>query len=146
MGDPVAPYAVVLFDGICNLCNGFVQFVIRRDPRRHFRFASLGSETALKLMSQVGAPPAADETIVLIEDGRVYTRSAAVLRIASRLRFPWPLLYGFIVVPRGLRDWVYAVIAANRRRWFGERDRCAVPGPETRDRFLIDTPEPSPLR
>ena len=84
---------VVLFDGVCNLCNGLVQFIIRRDPHARFRFAPMTSFAA--------------DTIVLLEDGRKYERSAAVLRIARRLRAPWPVLFAFIVVPRPLRDWAY---------------------------------------
>jgi predicted DCC family thiol-disulfide oxidoreductase YuxK len=146
MDDPDAPRAVLLFDGVCNLCNGFVRFVIPRDPRRHFLFASLGSEAALRLMEQAGVSRAAADSVVLIEGGRPFLRSAAVLRIARGLRFPWPLLYALMLVPRPLRDGAYDVVARNRLRWFGRRDACMVPGPDTRDRFLFDTRAARPLR
>ena len=127
--------AVVLFDGVCNLCNGAVQFVIRRDPRERFRLAAQQSEAASALLSQAGSGPLPD-SLVLVEEGRIWTRSAAVLRIARGLRWPWPLAYGLIVVPRPLRDWAYARIARNRYRWFGRRDSCMVPIPELQQRFL----------
>jgi predicted DCC family thiol-disulfide oxidoreductase YuxK len=136
MGDN-APRAVVLFDGVCNLCNGFVQFVIPRDPLGHVRFAALQSEAARRLMAQTGVTPGSADSIVLVEGQHAFVRSEAALRIARQLRFPWPILYGLVVVPRPLRDWVYDIVARNRYRWFGRRDVCMVPGPETRDRFLV---------
>ena len=127
---------VVLFDGICNLCNGSVRFVIERDPHKHFQFAPLQSETATTLIGRTADPLAMPDSIVLVDDGRLYVRSTAALRIARRLRFPWPLLWVFMVVPRPLRDWVYDVIARHRYGWFGKRDTCMVPTKEIRDRFL----------
>jgi predicted DCC family thiol-disulfide oxidoreductase YuxK len=127
---------VVLFDGVCNLCNGSVRFVIERDPHKHFQFAPLQSETATTLIGGAADPLAMPDSIVLVDDGRLYVRSTAALRIARRLRFPWPLLWVFMVVPRPLRDWVYDVIARHRYGWFGKRDTCMVPTKEIRDRFL----------
>ena len=132
-----APHAVVLFDGVCNLCNGFVRFVVPRDPRGHIRFAALQSEAARRLLARTGATPGGADSIVFIEGQRAFVRSAAALRIARRLRFPWPILYGLVIVPRPLRDWAYDIVARNRFRWFGRRDVCMVPGPETQDRFLV---------
>ena len=135
--------SIVCFDGDCNLCNGFVQFVIPRDPAARFKFAPLKSAIAARLLREAGVPGNVDTaggdpaTVVLIERGRSFVRSAAVLRIARGLRFPWPLVYGLVVVPRPLRDWVYDVIARNRIRWFGEPNACLVPGPETANRFLV---------
>jgi predicted DCC family thiol-disulfide oxidoreductase YuxK len=123
--DPPQPdHPAILFDGVCNLCNGAVQFIIARDPSAQFRFAPLDSAAARSLIDE--ATPR----------GQMYTRSAAALRIARRLRFPWPLLYGFIIVPRPLRDAVYDLIARHRYRWFGKRDTCMVPTPDLRSRFL----------
>ncbi len=132
-----APHAVVLFDGVCNLCNGFVRFVIPRDPRGHIRFAALQSEAARRLMGQAGVTPGGADSVVLVEGQRAFVRSEAALRIARQLRFPWPILYGLVIVPRPLRDWVYDIVARNRFRWFGRRDVCMVPGPDTQDRFLV---------
>ena len=103
---------VVLFDGVCNLCNGLVQFIIRRDPHARFRFAPLQQKDAGNSFTQnVKLFPA---SVVLLEDGRKYERSAAVLRIARQLRAPWPLLFAFIIVPRPLRDWAYDLVARHR--------------------------------
>jgi predicted DCC family thiol-disulfide oxidoreductase YuxK len=127
---------VVLFDGVCNLCNSSVQFIIARDPSARFRFATLQSPTAQRLIEESGAGSPLPDSIVLLENGKLYTRSTAALRIARRLQFPWPLLYAWIVVPRLLRDVAYDWIARNRYRWFGKRDACMMPTPELRARFL----------
>lgn len=133
-------HALVLFDGVCNLCNGAVNFIIDRDPVGYFRFAALQSEEAAPLLARFGRPPVASATapdsIVLIEGGRLYERSGAALRIARRLRGPWPLLYAFVAVPKPLRDAAYGWIAANRYRWFGKEDACRLPTPGLRARFL----------
>lgn len=126
----------MLFDGVCNLCNATVQFIIEHDPGARFRFAALDSDAARELAAGCGVHAALPDSVVLIEDGKLYTRSSAALRVARRLRFPWPLLYGLIVVPRPLRDVVYAWIARNRYSWFGKRDSCMLPTPELRSRFL----------
>jgi predicted DCC family thiol-disulfide oxidoreductase YuxK len=130
--------SVVLFDGVCNLCNGFVQFVIARDRRNRFQFAALQSPPAQRLLAPLAAAADALDTMILIEDGRVFTRSAAALRVARGLAFPWPLAYGFILVPRPLGDWAYGLVARHRYRWFGRRDVCMVPTPEHRAKFLTD--------
>ena len=128
--------ATILFDGVCNLCNGFVRFVIARDPAARFRFAALQSDAAASLLRAAGVTAPLPDSVVLIEDGRVYVRSDAALRVARALRFPWPLAYGFVVVPRFIRDRVYDVIAAHRYRWFGRREVCMVPTPDLKRRFL----------
>jgi len=128
---------VLLFDGVCNLCNGAVAFVIRRDPRARLRFAPLQSPAADALLASLGvARDRLPDSFVLVEDGRVHVRSTAALRVARRLRFPWPLLAVFLLVPRWLRDPVYDLVARNRYRWFGRREACMVPTAELRARFL----------
>ena len=128
---------LILFDGDCNLCNGAVQFVIKRDRRARFRFASLQSEAGRQALAAAGtARDEQPDSILLVSDGRVLAKSAAALAIARRLRLPWPLLSVFWVVPYPLRDIVYDCIARNRYRWFGKRDECWVPTPELRQRFL----------
>ena len=127
--------AVILFDGVCNLCNGAVQFVIARDPAARFGFAALQSPVAERLIGSARSGSRLD-SIVLLEDGRVWTQSTAALRIARQLRFPWPAAYAMIVVPRPLRDWIYNLVARNRYKWFGERETCMVPTPALRARFL----------
>ncbi|MGV3503323.1 MAG: thiol-disulfide oxidoreductase DCC family protein [Adhaeribacter sp.] len=128
--------AIILFDGVCNLCNGFVQFVIRQDHAQRFRFASLQSDKARELLQgQPGAGHSLD-SVVLIENGRHYRQSTAALRILRHLSGGWPLLYGLVVVPAFVRDRVYAWVAGNRYRWFGQRDACMLPTPELKARFL----------
>lgn len=128
--------AVILFDGVCNLCNGFVNFVFDRDPTGYFRVGSLQSDAAKQHLEPFSTDPKALDTVVLVEHGKLYTRSTAALRIVRQLEAPWPLLYAFIVVPRPFRDWVYDVIATHRYDWFGRRDQCRVPTPELQDRFI----------
>ena len=128
--------AIVLFDGVCNLCNGVVRFVIDRDPRGRFKFATLTSVTAARVLGPGSTVETRPDSIVLVEEGRVFTKSDASLRLARHLTFPWPLLYGLIVLPKGLRDGVYDLVARRRYRWFGHRDSCMVPDPGIRARFL----------
>jgi predicted DCC family thiol-disulfide oxidoreductase YuxK len=132
--------SVILFDGVCNLCNGFVQFVIARDPDGRFRFGPLQSAAAQRLIEAGGASAPLPDSLVLVEGGRVWTQSSAALRIVRRLTFPWPLAYALVLVPRPLRDWIYGSVARNRYRWFGKRDVCMVPTPAVRERFI--DPEP----
>jgi len=129
---------VILFDGVCHLCQGAVKFIIKRDPAGRFRFASLQSEAGSRLLQASGAHVESLDSVVLIENGSYYIRSAAALRIARGLRYPWPLLYALIVVPKGLRDAVYQFIARHRYRWFGKDETCLVPTRELRERFLED--------
>ncbi|QQZ63686.1 thiol-disulfide oxidoreductase DCC family protein [Paenibacillus sonchi] len=128
--------AVVLIDGVCHLCQGLVRFIIPRDPQGRILFAPLQSEISRKLMNDSGLVPGQLSTVVLLENGVCYTESAAVLRIARRLRFPWPAAYLFIIIPRPLRDALYRLVARNRYRWFGRDEQCMVPTPEIRKRFL----------
>lgn len=126
---------IVFFDGVCNLCNAAVRFIVKRDTQGYFRFASLQSEAAKRLLPSSCRERFGD-SIVLLEDEECFGASTAALRIARRLRAPWPLVYGAILVPRFLRDPVYRWIARNRYRWFGKKDSCELPTPELRSRFL----------
>ena len=127
---------IVLFDGVCNLCNGSVQFLIKRDREAYFRFASLQSETGQKLQAELGMDPQALDSVILVEGGRWYKESDAALRIARNLPGAWKLLTAFRVIPRPLRDAAYRLIARNRYRWFGKSETCWLPTPELRGRFL----------
>jgi predicted DCC family thiol-disulfide oxidoreductase YuxK len=128
--------SLILFDGVCNLCNGFVQFVIERDPGARFRFGALQSSSARQLLDLHGAANPLPDSIVLVEAGRAVTRSTAALRIARCLTFPWPLAYALVAVPRPLRDWIYDLVARRRYRWFGRREGCMIPTPALRARFI----------
>jgi len=129
---------VVLFDGVCNLCHGAVQFILDHDRTHALRFASQQSEGGRALMRDHGvAIPAGDpETIFLVESGRVFERSAAALRIAAHLTFPFSLLRALVIVPRPIRDVLYRFVAKNRYRWFGKTNECRVPTPELRARMI----------
>ena len=133
---PAAPPPIVLFDGVCNLCTGSVQFILERDRRGLFRFASLQSEVGRRLLGEQGLDADALGSVVLIEDGQAFRESAAVLRIARHLPGAWKLLGAFLAVPRPLRDFVYRRIARNRYRWFGKTEACWLPTPELKARFL----------
>ncbi len=115
----MARESIVLFDGICNLCNASVRTIAANDPRGHFRFASLESDTASELALRFGRTPGAVNSIVLVDASGWHERSDAALRIACELRFPWPLLGVFFALPVGLRDRAYDWVARNRYRWFG---------------------------
>lgn len=127
---------VVLFDGVCNLCNAAVDFLIARDPRRRFVFGALQSEAARPLLRGAGLEQQQLESMLVIEGGRAYRRSTAALRIARALGGAWPLLYALVLVPPPLRDAVYDWLARRRYRWFGVRETCRIPTPEERVRFL----------
>jgi predicted DCC family thiol-disulfide oxidoreductase YuxK len=129
-------HPIILFDGVCSLCSASVQFIIARDPHAVFRFASLQSETGEALREKFGVPEV--DSLVLLEDGRYYTKSSAVLRICRRLAGAWKLFYIFRLVPKPLRDNVYDFVAEHRYEWFGKRGHCLMPTPDIRARFLDD--------
>ena len=127
---------IVLFDGVCNLCNHSVNFIIDRDPRRTIRFASLQSPAGQELLVRFGLPTDQLSSMVLIEGDRTFSRSSAALRIARHMRFPWPLVFALIVIPPPIRNLFYDLLAHNRYRWFGKSETCRIPTPELRERFL----------
>lgn len=129
---------IVLFDGVCNFCNSTVNFIIRRDKHRRFRFAPLQETVGARLQAKFGIDPTQLDTFVVIDAGRAYTDSTAALRIARKLGGVYRLAYAFIVVPRPIRDFVYQFIARRRYRWFGKRDECMVPSDDLRSRFLTE--------
>lgn len=127
---------IILFDGVCNLCSGAVQFVLKRDKKQQFRFASLQGNAGQELLKQYNLPQNNFNSFVLIDDGKVFTKSNAALEIAKRLNGGWKLLYAFKIVPKFIRDAVYRLIANNRYKWFGKKETCWLPTPELRSRFL----------
>lgn len=129
-------HPVVLFDGVCNLCDGAVQFIIKRDKHQKLRFASLQSDYAQDRLQYTDLPPQYLDSFVLLEAGAWYTRSTAALRVCKYLDGLWPLLYAFIVVPKPIRDGVYNWVGRNRYQWFGKKDNCMVPTPELKALFL----------
>ena len=128
--------AVVLFDGVCNFCNGAVNFVIQRDKAGYFKFAPLQSEVGEKMRDEFGIDESKTDSIIVVEDGRAYTNSTAALRIARRLDAAWRLFYGFIIVPKPIRDWAYRIFAKYRYKFFGRQEACMIPTSDVRARFL----------
>jgi predicted DCC family thiol-disulfide oxidoreductase YuxK len=127
--------SVICFDGICNLCHRSVQWVIRRDKKSIFKFASLQSHAAEVLLS--GRHPAGvDGGIILVSDGQIWLKSDAWMQIVNRLNAPWCWLTAFKIFPKKFRDAVYDFIAARRYRWFGKLDACPLPDPALKSRFL----------
>lgn len=135
MGAPDSVTQIVLFDGVCNLCNGAVQFIIKHDSKKRFTFASLQSASAKQLLTERALVPAL-ETMVFINGNQAYEKSDAALEIARQLDGAWRLLYVLKIVPRFLRDAVYTLVANNRYRLFGKRDSCWLPTPEFQSRFI----------
>lgn len=133
-------HPVLLYDGVCNLCNASVRWVLAADRRQVFRFASLQSAVGRALAAAAGAPlteaTGVPDSFVLVDGERSWMRSEALLETALRLGAPWSWVRVLRVLPRGVRDGVYAWVARNRYRWFGRRDRCPLPTPEQRSRFL----------
>ncbi len=126
---------IVLFDGVCHLCDRSVRFILEHDRDARFHFAPLQSALGKELLEKHGLPPESLETMVLIQRGTAHTKSSATLRVAGQLTFPWKTGILFLTVPKLLRDAVYGVVARNRYRWFGKRDACMIPDPRWKDRF-----------
>ena len=134
--DVPVDHPVLLFDGVCNLCNGAVQFLVERDPEGRFRFASLQSDVARRLLDAYDVPVDDLETVVLLEGDEYYLKSDAAIRVAELLGGWYAFASAFHLVPRAVRDAAYDVVARYRYRVFGRRDRCMVPSPELSGRFL----------
>lgn len=131
-----AKNSIILFDGVCNLCNFFINFLIDRDPHKQFRFASLQSDIAKEILLKHNLSEDELDSVVLIQRQGVYIKSDAVLQILNSLSFPWHLTRIFMILPRGIRDRIYDWVAKNRLRWFGKRDTCRMPESDTKERFL----------
>ena len=128
--------SLILFDGVCNLCDSSVQFILLRDKKDRFRFASLQSDYGQIILKQHNLPTEKFNSLALIENGKLYQRSTGALRIARRLKGAWPMLFAFIIVPPFIRNFVYDFIARNRYRWFGKKESCMMPRPEWKQKFL----------
>ncbi|MEZ5426354.1 MAG: thiol-disulfide oxidoreductase DCC family protein [Pyrinomonadaceae bacterium] len=128
--------AIVLFDGVCNFCNDWVNFIIERDRKDHFKFAPLQSDTARRFLEEHNVDPEETDSVVVIENEKAYTYSTAALRITRGLGGLWAVFYALIIVPKPIRDAVYKWIAGNRYKWFGKKEACMIPTPEVREKFL----------
>ena len=127
---------IILFDGICNFCNAMVNFIIRQDKKNVFLFAALQSESGKKMLEQYKIDWKANDSFVVIENGKAFTKGNAAVKLYNKLPWYWKWTQIFWIVPKFIRDWVYNVIAKNRYRWFGRKEECMVPTAEMRNRFL----------
>lgn len=127
---------IILFDGVCNFCNYWVNFAIKRDRKKKLRFTPIQGETAKRLLPQYNLQPTSLNSVIFIDAGKVYTQSSAALRIAKYLDGGWKLFYGFIIIPKFIRDFFYNIIARNRYKWYGKKESCMIPTPELRERFF----------
>lgn len=128
---------VVLFDGVCNLCNGAVQFIIKHDKKNIFKFSSLQSDFSQDVLTKNNLSITDFNSFLLLEDQKIYKRSTGALTIVKHLNGLWPLLYGFIIIPPFIRNAIYDWIAKNRYRWFGKKDACLIPTSELKEKFII---------
>ncbi|THE14816.1 thiol-disulfide oxidoreductase DCC family protein [Bacillus timonensis] len=126
---------IILFDGVCNFCNSSVQFILKKDSKQMYQFASLQSETGKSLLKKYGIPEDIN-SFVLIEGDQHFTKSTAALRVCRNLSGAYRFLSIFRLIPAPIRDIFYHIIANNRYKWFGKQESCMLPSPEVRKRFL----------
>lgn len=127
---------IILFDGVCNLCNGAINFIIKRDKKDIFRYASLQSDVGLKLTKERGIDTSKMDTFLLIESDKYYHKSTAALHIARQLSGVYPLFSIFLIIPKPIRNWVYGIISKNRYKWFGKNESCLIPTPKLKSLFI----------
>lgn len=131
-------HPLILFDGVCNLCNGVVQLVIRQDTKGVLQFAPLQSPAGQKLLQQLQLPQKDFETFLLLDKGKLYQKSSAALKVARYFKWYWQWLQLLWVVPQPVRDGVYSFIARHRYQWFGKKGACMIPDASVKKRFLQD--------
>lgn len=129
-------HSIILFDGVCNLCNGAVNFVIKRDTGNVFKFTPLQEKQGVLLLKMHAVDTQKLDSIVLIENEKVYVKSSAALRIARKMSNLWPLFFVLLIIPSFIRDGVYDFIAKNRYKWFGKKEQCMIPTQGLREKFL----------
>lgn len=132
----MADSSIVLFDGVCNLCNSSVQFIIKRDKKKKFLFAPLQGKKGQEIFLKHSLPAGELNSFILAEGDNIYIKSTGALRMLKKLGGPWSLLYAFIIVPPFIRDGIYSWVAKNRYKWFGKKDSCMIPTPDLKERFL----------
>lgn len=129
-------HKIILFDGVCNLCNSSVNFIIDRDKKNIFKFAALQSEAGQKFLNKSGMDQNDFDSVVLVVENKFYSKSSAALKIVKEFPFLWKALYIFIIIPAPLRNFFYDLVAKNRYNWFGKKDSCRMPSPELKNKFL----------
>ena len=127
---------VILFDAVCNLCCSSVQFIIKKDQKKYFHFASLQSDFGKNILRKFELNEDNINSFILLEDEKIFTQSTAALKVAKRLSGAWKILYVFIIIPAIIRNYFYSIIAANRYKWFGKKEECWLPTEETRSLFI----------
>ncbi|MFN4813596.1 MAG: thiol-disulfide oxidoreductase DCC family protein [Bacteroidota bacterium] len=135
---PNQPHKILLFDGVCNLCNNTVLFVIKRDRKKQIRFGAIQSLEGKKLLQKFGIDQQYLGSLIFIDEGKVYLKSSGALRLSKYLSGLWPLLYALMVIPAFIRNPIYDFVAANRYKWFGKKEVCMIPTPELKSLFLND--------
>ena len=128
--------SLILFDGVCNFCNYWVTFAIKRDRKNKLKFTPLQGETAKQLLPQFHIDPSSLSSVIFIDNGKVYTQSSAAIQICKHLDGGWKLFYGLIIIPKFFRDFLYNIIARNRYKWFGKKESYLIPTAELKERFL----------
>lgn len=128
--------SIVLFDGVCNFCNYWVRFAIKRDKKKKLRFGTLQGEAAKKLLEKYNFHTTSLNSVILIDKERIWTQSSAAIRICKYLNGGWKLFYGLIIIPKFIRDFFYNIIARNRYKWYGKREECMIPSADITERFL----------
>jgi len=131
----MAQNPVIFFDGVCNLCSASVQFAIEHDKKDIFKFTALQGNYAKTILPKYNVDLNKIDSIILVENDNLYTKSTAALKIARKLSGLWPMLYIFIVIPKSIRDWFYDIIAKNRYKWWGRQESCWVPTAELKQKF-----------
>ena len=129
-------HKIILFDGVCNLCNGLVQFIIKIDKKEVFKFSSLQSDFGQKILLENNLDTKDLNSFIFLDQGKLYQKSTPALKMYKSIGSFWQLLYILIIVPRPIRDWIYSFIANNRYKWFGKQESCWIPTPELKSRFI----------
>lgn len=127
---------LILFDGVCNLCNNSVQYVIKKDKKNTYLFAPLQGDIGQQIINTFDVDTAKTDSILLYTNGKLYSKSTAALKVAATLGFPTNMLSIFLIVPPFIRNWVYDFIAKNRYKWYGRKDACMIPTPELKSKFM----------
>ncbi len=135
---PNQPHKILLFDGVCNLCNNTVLFVIKRDRKKQIKFGAIQSQEGKMLLQKFGIDQQYLGSLIFIDEGKVYLKSSGALRLSKYLSGLWPLLYALMVIPAFIRNPIYDFVAANRYKWFGKKEVCMIPTPELKSLFLND--------
>jgi predicted DCC family thiol-disulfide oxidoreductase YuxK len=128
--------SIIFFDGVCNLCNASVNFIIKHDIKKHFLFASLQSDVAKEILLHYNLKKIKLDSIILLENDKIYDKSTAALKIGRKLNNGIFLVYGFILIPKFIRDYLYNYIATNRYKWYGKKESCMLPTKDLKSRFL----------